>query len=341
MIKFPKYLLLFSSMFLLGSGCSQKEDNPHLYNVNIEQLTVKPVPTEEEILKVESEARKVLEEIRSGGDFSEAAKKHSTHSSASQGGELDLTKGWMNPLFDEVVFKMENGSLSDIIHAQEAVYIVYRISSEYLQARSSHILIKAGDKTMPEEWRADEETARRKAWEMYKRVKNGESFYELAREHSDDPGSAQNGGDIGWNKRNTLEKAYEEVAFSQEPGEISEPVKTRFGYHVIRTVKKKDHTLKIKLIQFEVPVGRNERLEARKAIEEARRQAMAGIELKVLSERFAGNPKGLFVYNAPYNVRKNQLIPELAAQVDKTDEGEVSEVLESGKNYYFIKLIEK
>ena len=116
-------------------------------------------------------------------------------------------------------------------------------------------MIKAGDETTAENWQGDKDAAELKALEIYRRLKKGESFYELAREHSDDPGSAQNGGDLGWTKRNTLDRDYEAVAFSQEPGEISQPTKTRFGYHIIRTVKKKDLNLEIKFIQFEIPIG--------------------------------------------------------------------------------------
>ena len=336
-----KYFLLFSGLVGCGAGCSKKEENPYLQSVRLEQLLVKPVPAQEEFEKAEAETRKVLEDLRAGADFTEAARNYSIHPSASRGGEFTITKGWMDPAFDDVVFAMEDSSLSDLIRSPEALYVVYRVSSQYLQVRSSHILIKAGDKKMPEEWQGDKQAAERKAWEIYRRLKKGESFYELAREHSGDPGSAQNGGDLGWSKRNTLDRDYEAVAFAQEPGEISEPTKSRFGYHVIRTVKKKDHNVKIRLIQFEVPISRKDRLKARKVLEEARAQAEAGAELKVLSERFAGHPEGVFIYNEPYQVRKNLLIPELAAQVEKIDEGEVSEILEKEKNFYFIRLVEK
>ncbi|MBN2287811.1 MAG: peptidylprolyl isomerase [Candidatus Glassbacteria bacterium] len=341
MSKRKNYILpLFFCLILYAAGCSKKEENPYLENVQFEQLLVKPVPAEEEFVKAEATARKVLEELRGGADFAEAAKNYSVHPSAGRGGEINLTRGWMDPAFDEAVFAMKDSTLSDIIRTPEALYLVYRISSEYLQVRSSHILFKAGDEKLSEEWHGDEEAAEHNAMEIYRRLKKDESFYELAKEYSDDPGSAQNGGDLGWTKRNTLDRDYEAVAFSQEPGEISKPVKTRFGYHIIRTVKKKDHNLKLRLIQFEVPVGRKERLRAHKALEEARRQAEAGVELKLLGERLAGSPEGVFSYNEPYAVRKSMLVPELAEQVEKMDGGDVSGIVESGMNYYFIRLTE-
>ena len=336
-----KYFLLFSGLLVWGAGCTKKEENPYLQSVRFEQLLVKPVPSPEEFEKVEIEALKVLEDLRAGADFAEAARNYSVHPSSSRGGELTLTKGWMDPAFDEAVFAMKDSSLSDLIRTPEALYLVYRISSEYLRVRTSHILIKAGDETTGESWQGDKEAAELKAWEIYRRLKKGESFYELAREHSDDPGSAQNGGDLGWTKRNTLDRDYEAMAFSQEPGEISQPTKTRFGYHIIRTVKKKDLHLETRLIQFEIPIGQKERRKARTALEKARSQAAAGFELKVLQERFAENPDGVFIYHEPYEVRKNLLIPTLAVQIEKMDEGDLSEIMESGMNYYFIRLIEQ
>ena len=124
-----KYFLLFSGLILWGAGCTKKEENPYLQSVRFEQLLVKPVPSPEEFEKAEIEALKVLEDLRAGADFAEAARNYSVHSSSSRGGELTLTKGWMVPAFDEAVFAMEDSSLSGLIRTPEAMYLVYRISS--------------------------------------------------------------------------------------------------------------------------------------------------------------------------------------------------------------------
>ena len=336
-----KYSILFSGLFLCAAGCSKKDDNPYLESVRLEQLLVKPLPSQEEFEKAEVGARKILQELRAGADFAEAARNYSIHPSSVQGGELGITRGWMDPAFDEEVFALEDGALSDLIRTPEALYLVKRISGEYLQIRTSHILVKAGDEKMSEDWQGDPQAAERKAWELYRRLQKGESFFELAEEHSEDPGSSQNGGDLGWTKRNTLDRDYEAVAFAQEPGQISKPTKTRFGYHIIRTVQKKDLHLKVKLIQFEIPVGKDDRLKARKALQEARSQAAAGVELRLLAERFAEHPDGAFKYIKPYQVRKNLLLPEIALQVEKMDEGDLSEILETETSCYFLRLLEK
>jgi peptidyl-prolyl cis-trans isomerase D len=74
------------------------------------------------------------------------------------------------------------------------------------------------------------------AREVVDRARAGENFAELAKEHSDDPGSASNGGDLGYFPRGRMVPEFEEAAFKTPIGEVSEPVRTRFGMHIIKVV---------------------------------------------------------------------------------------------------------
>ncbi len=76
--------------------------------------------------------------------------------------------------------------------------------------------------------------ARQKAEELTDRIRQGASFAALAKEHSDDPGSAQNGGDLDFFARGVMVKPFEDTVFSMEKGEVSDPVRSPFGYHIIR-----------------------------------------------------------------------------------------------------------
>ncbi|HUU29180.1 MAG TPA: peptidylprolyl isomerase [archaeon] len=323
------------------AGCENKPENPYLQIVQIEQLIVKPRPSAAKFEKTRQEAEKVLQKLSEGADFAETARIYSTHSSSSQGGELTLTQGWMDPAFDDAVFAMEDSSLSGVIQTPAAFYIVYRQYGEYLEVRTNHILIKPFKETQGESEEQTYENARRKALTIYKRIQQGESFYDLARQYSEDEGTAKNGGDVGWTKRHRLDPSYEAVAFAQVPGQISEPVKTRFGYHIIRTVKKKSLNLHVKMIEFKVPLADEDRLKARTALEEARKQALAGTSLKTLAESSAGDPAGEFIYNEPYEVRKSLLLPGLASQIEKMDEGDISGIIENELGYFFVRLIKK
>lgn len=97
------------------------------------------------------------------------------------------------------------------------------------EVKASHILVRApaGDESAREE-------ARKEAEGLLERLEAGESFAELAREHSDDPGSARKGGDLGWFARGIMVEEFEDAAFSLDPGQTSGVVETGFGYHVIR-----------------------------------------------------------------------------------------------------------
>ncbi|WP_226670070.1 peptidylprolyl isomerase [Metabacillus litoralis] len=89
------------------------------------------------------------------------------------------------------------------------------------QVKASHILV------------ADEATAK----EVKKKLDAGEKFEDLAKEYSTDPGSAQNGGDLGWFGEGAMVKEFQDAAFKLKEGEVSAPVKSEFGYHIIKVTE--------------------------------------------------------------------------------------------------------
>ena len=90
-----------------------------------------------------------------------------------------------------------------------------------MQIRASHILVSTLDK----------------AREIRTELENGKSFEELAEKHSECP-SGKEGGDLGFFSKGQMVKEFEDAAFSLDIGEISEPVKTQFGYHIIKLKEK-------------------------------------------------------------------------------------------------------
>ncbi|HKI73542.1 MAG TPA: peptidylprolyl isomerase, partial [Pseudomonadales bacterium] len=99
--------------------------------------------------------------------------------------------------------------------------------SEQESRRVAHILIETNDKVTD----AD---AKAKAEEIYKKIENGASFEEMAKKYSQDPGSAKNGGDLGFNPKGSFVAPFEKVEYSLKPNEISKPFKTQFGYHIVK-----------------------------------------------------------------------------------------------------------
>lgn len=112
---------------------------------------------------------------------------------------------------------------------------------DYEQAQARHILIKFKGSPVPaREGRKElsEEEALAKTQELRKRLVAGEDFATLAKAESDDVGSGANGGDLGTFKRGAMVPAFDQVVFSQAIGELSEPIKTQFGYHLIKVEKR-------------------------------------------------------------------------------------------------------
>lgn len=139
------------------------------------------------------------------------------------------------------------------------------------ERRASHILVMA-DKSAPAEKR---EAAKAKAEQLLAEVKqNPGAFAELAKKHSEDPGSAASGGDLGFFGRQAMVKPFADTVFSMKPGEVSDVVETDYGYHIIRL--------------HEVRGGDKKPFEAVKAqIEEEVRRQLAQQEYAEAAEQFS------------------------------------------------------
>jgi len=100
------------------------------------------------------------------------------------------------------------------------------------ERRIRHILIAA-----PEGADAETEAeAKARAEDVYERLQKGEKFEELAKAVSEDPGSKEQGGDLGWISPGIMARAFEDAAYALKKGEISKPVRTPFGFHVLQVV---------------------------------------------------------------------------------------------------------
>ncbi|MEC9407699.1 MAG: SurA N-terminal domain-containing protein [Pseudomonadota bacterium] len=122
--------------------------------------------------------------------------------------------------------------------ALRAVYEDQRGRFTTVEARrTSHILIKAGERSSAEAQRLAEEARARI-------VDGGESFESVARELSEDGGSAQSGGDLDWVERGVMVPEFEDALFAMSEGEVSEPVETDFGWHIIKLESVRPETTK-------------------------------------------------------------------------------------------------
>ena len=208
------------------------------------------------------------------------------------------------------------------------------------KVEASHILIKTDED-------ADEaaiEAARKEALAVYEKAAKGEDFSELAKEFSQGP-SGPNGGYLGSFERKSMVKPFGDAAFAMKAGEISKPVKTQFGWHVIKLKAK--HQAKIEPFEKAATLIRNE-LEGQELQNLAYYQAgeafdsvmdgddfeqVAMIAKKTLlnTPEFTADGQGLDIGNAP----------EFARNAFELKNDEISEVKQIGNQYYLIKVVEK
>lgn len=212
------------------------------YNLSHILISVPESATAEQFAEAEKKANEVYAELQGGADFGEMAVRHSNSQTSLEGGNLGWRKGDQLPtLFSDVVGSLEEGEFSAPIRAVSGFHIV-KINelrsatkkSEIEQMQVRHILITP-DQII------DDATAKQQLDDALERIRNGESFAELAKLMSDDPGSASSGGDMGWSGPGTFVPEFEEVAKNAEIGEVTEPFRTRFGWHILEVTGKRTY----------------------------------------------------------------------------------------------------
>jgi peptidyl-prolyl cis-trans isomerase SurA len=193
-------------------------------------------------LETYNRAVQVRNRVLRGADFERAVAEYSDDYNPEQQGQpgyLGWFTGMMFPLlFEDVAFNTPIGAVGELARTDYGYHIVkiHAKKENPGQINAAHILILCP----PEADKAQEDEALIKINEIYGRLNQGADFAALASEHSQDPGSASNGGDLGWFGLGVMVKEFQDAAFGlNEIGEISKPFKTQFGYHIVKLSGKK------------------------------------------------------------------------------------------------------
>lgn len=197
----------------------------------------------EDLEKAKAKTQEALKQLADGTSFSEVSASLSDAPNALEGGGMGWRSGAQLPaVFLEILKPMQKGEVSKPIRSPNGFHILKvtdrRGGTSSLvigQTHARHILIKLTEVV-------SEKEAKRKMDTIKERLDNGAKFEELARQYSED-GSANNGGDLGWvNPGDTVppfEKAMNELGL----GEISEPVLSPFGWHVIQVIERRQQDM--------------------------------------------------------------------------------------------------
>jgi peptidyl-prolyl cis-trans isomerase SurA len=220
----------------------QMKSRPEAAEYNLAHILVR-VPDQaspERIQAARERADKALAEARGGGDFAALAASYSDAPDALQGGAL----GWRNEdrlpeIFAAALAKLQPGEVSPVLRSPAGFHILKLLerrgagadNAPVRQTRLRHILIRTSEAV-------SDADARRRILQLRERIVNGADFGEIARTNSDDTTAAR-GGELDWvypgDTVPEFERAYEELKI----GEVSQPVRTPFGYHLIQVLERR------------------------------------------------------------------------------------------------------
>ena len=220
----------------------QKSADDASAEINIAQVLVAlpDEPSAAQVAAAQAKVQKVADSARSGADFAKLARELSDAPDAANGGELGLRRGDRYPeLFVSATRELAVGGLA-IVRSDAGMHVLKLLekrsggmpATSALQTRASHILLRLSPQL-------GESAARDKLADFRTRILAGQaSFATLARENSQD-GAAAQGGDLGWTARGQLVPEFEEAMNALAPGQVSEPVVTRFGAHLIEVKERR------------------------------------------------------------------------------------------------------
>jgi peptidyl-prolyl cis-trans isomerase SurA len=205
------------------------------YNVSHILVAVPQAATPEQLDEAQKRADEVYQKATSGEDFARLAVAYSNAQTALEGGSLGWRKGPELPTFlGEVIAGMKAGDVTKPLRTPSGFHILklndVRGNKQVIvnQVHARHILIK------PNELQ-DDATVQQKLSSIRDRILNkGENFAAVASVVSEDPGSAAEGGDLGWAGPGTFVPEFEKQLAQLQPDEISQPFRTQFGWHIIQ-----------------------------------------------------------------------------------------------------------
>ena len=198
----------------------------------------------------------------------------------------------------------------------------------------SHILltVKAGE--------SSEGNARKRIEQLRERVKSGENFEELCRQFSEDPGSKARGGELGLIQRGDFVPEFEEVAFMLEPGEFSDIVKTRFGYHLIECLDRKGDKINVRHLLILLQPTQNDEQATISKINEIRAELdKPGADFAEIAKKYSddettkeqGGHLGLFEI---HNLQEK----EFKHAIESLEAGQVSQPFKTNFGWHILKL---
>jgi peptidyl-prolyl cis-trans isomerase SurA len=204
-------------------------------------ISISASATAEDVAAAEQQIVDIYEQVQAGKSFVEMAVSYSDGQKALEGGDLGWRKGDELPtLFAEIVPGLTIGQVSEPVRSASGFHLVklddLRGSDPIMQqqTRARHILISTNEVL-------DDEAVYQKLMELRQQILDGDSFEAVAKVISEDPGSAVDGGDLGWAGPDVFVPEFQAICDQLEIDEISEPFQTSYGWHIIQLLDRRVH----------------------------------------------------------------------------------------------------
>ena len=222
----------------LDSSAQQEQSGVEYHLLHILVATPENAKPED-IQLAQTKVDSLYQQIETGADFKQLAMRESDGSNALKGGDLGKRKANELPdLFLNAIAGLQPGEVSEPVRSASGFHLLKLVSSSenqemITQTHARHILIRTSADV-------DDDDARSTLLDLKQRIKLGEKFADLANEFSEDPGSKIKGGDLGWAAPGTFVPEFERVMESLSDGEISEPFKSEFGWHLMQVLERRE-----------------------------------------------------------------------------------------------------
>lgn len=176
----------------------------------------------------------ILAKLKGGGDFAQMAVANSNGQQALQGGDM----GWKHSselpiLFSHLVPAMHEGDLSPVLEDAAGFHIIKLVARKTASGRQSVEETRARHMLLKPDAIRDEKATHALIDSIAAQLKSGASFTDLARKYSDDPGSRNEGGELGWQPQGVFSPEFETQVSLLKVGEVSAPFRTSFGWHIV------------------------------------------------------------------------------------------------------------
>lgn len=213
------------------------------YNVQQILLSLNSEAPESKVNSTKEKGADIIRRYNEGESFEKLAATYSSDQNALEGGSLGWRKATELPtLFSDVVTKMKVGEASELIRSGAGFHII-RLAEKRGdvvkfedQTLVRHILVQ------PSEIRSEKQT-KDLMNEIFQKLVDGEDFKQLARQHSEDPGSKMEGGELGWSAPDTFDPAFEAVMNSVDIGVFSTPFQSSFGWHILEVLDRRNEDI--------------------------------------------------------------------------------------------------